>query len=71
MSPPHPPRDHTVSNWTVDSKAMSWTDVLYSFIISTSIEHVKRLELILSMPFAFGSCCCEPTSCGQSISPYK
>ncbi len=45
----------TISNWTVDSKAISWTDVGYSFIISTSIKQVKGLELI-----AFGSCCCEP-----------
>ncbi len=32
----------------------------YSFIISTSIKQVKGLELILSVPFVFGSCCCEP-----------
>ncbi len=25
----------TISNWTVDSKAISWTDVDYSFVIST------------------------------------
>ncbi len=61
----------TISNWTIDSKAVSWTDVGYSFVISTSIKQVKGLELILSVPFAFGSCCCEPTSCVQRISPYK
>ncbi len=43
----------------------------YSFIIYPSVKQVKHLELILSVPFAFGSCCCEPTSCGQRISPYK
>ncbi len=37
----------TISNWTVDSKAISWTDVGYFFIISTSIKQVKGLELIL------------------------
>ncbi len=31
----------------------------YSFVISTSIKQVKGLELILSVSFAFGSCCCE------------
>ncbi len=56
----------TISNWTIDSKAVSWTGVGYSFIISTSIKQVKVLELILSVPFAFGSCCSEPTSCGQN-----
>ncbi len=50
----------TTSNWIVDSKAISWTDVGYSFVISTLIKHVKGLELILRVPFAFGSCCCEP-----------
>ncbi len=49
----------TISNWTVDSKAVSWTDVGYSFIISTSVKQVKGLELILSVSFVFGSCCCE------------
>ncbi len=51
-----PPFQGTISNWTVDSKAISWTDVGYSFIISTSVKHVKGLELIVSVPFAFGSC---------------
>ncbi len=54
----------TISNWTVDSKAVS---CFRTFVISTSIKQVKGLELILSVPFAFGSCCCEPTSCGQRI----
>ncbi len=31
----------------------------YSFVISTSIKQLKGLELILSVSFAFGSCCCE------------
>ncbi len=61
----------TISNLTVDSKAISWTCVGYSFVIYTSIKQVKGLELILSVPFAFGSCCCKPTSCGQRSSPYK
>ncbi len=39
----------------------------YSFIISTSIKQVKDLELILSVPFVFGSWCCETTLCGQRI----
>ncbi len=67
----HPLFQGTISNCTIDSKAVSWTGMGYSFIISTSIKQVKGLELILSVPFAFGSCCCEPTSCGQRISPYK
>ncbi len=33
----------TISNWTVDSKAVSWTGMGYSFIISTSIKEVKWL----------------------------
>ncbi len=37
----------------------------YSFVISTSIKLVKGLELILCVPFAFGCCCYEPTSCSQ------
>ncbi len=61
----------TISNWTVDSKAVSWTVVGYSFVISTSIKQVKGLELVLSVPFAFGSCCCEPTSCSQRSPPCK
>ncbi len=61
----------TISNWTVDSKAVSWIDVGYSFVISTSIKQAKGLELILSVPFAFGSCCCEPILCGHRISPFK
>ncbi len=40
----------------------------YSFVISTSIKQVKGLELILSVSFAFGSCCCEPTSSSQRSS---
>ncbi len=56
----------TISNWTIDSKAVSWTDVGYSFIISSSIKQVNGLEL-----FVFGSCCSEPTSCGQRSSPCK
>ncbi len=59
----------TISNWAVVSKVISWTGVGYSFIISTSIKQVKDLELILSVPFAFWSCCCEPTSCDQRSSP--
>ncbi len=55
----------TISNWTIDSKAVSWTGVGYSFVISTSIKQINALELIVSVPFAFGSCCCEPTSYGQ------
>ncbi len=43
----------------------------YSFVISTSIRQVKDLELILSVPFTCGSCCCEPTSRSQRSSPYK
>ncbi len=31
----------TISNWAGDLKAISWTDVGYSFIISTSIKQVK------------------------------
>ncbi len=31
----------TTCNWTVDSKAISWTDVAHSFINSTSIKQVK------------------------------
>ncbi len=61
----------TISNWTVDPKAISWADVGYSFVISASIKQVKGLELILCVPFAFGSCCCEPTSCGQRSSPCR
>ncbi len=61
----------TKSNWTIDSKAVSWTGVGYSFVISTSIKQVKGLELILSVTFAFGRCCCEPTVCGQRSSPCK
>ncbi len=45
----------TISNWTVDSKAVSWTDVGYSFIISASIKQIKGLELILSVSSAFVS----------------
>ncbi len=44
-------------------------DVGYSFVISTSIKQVKCLEClrvgVISVPFAFGSCCCEPTSCSH------
>ncbi len=29
-----------ISNWTVDTKAISWTDVGYSSIISTLIKEV-------------------------------
>ncbi len=65
------PKHRFISNWTVDSKAVSWTGVGYSFIISTSIRQVKVLELILSVPFTCGSCCCEPTSRSQRSSPYK
>ncbi len=50
----------TISNWTVDSKAITWTDVGYSFVISTPIKQVNVLELIWSVSFAFGSCWCEP-----------
>ncbi len=39
----------TISNWKVDSKAVSWTGVSDSFIISTSIKQVKGLDLILSV----------------------
>ncbi len=46
-------------------------DRLIGHPCSTSIKQVKSLELILSVPFAFGSSCCEPTLCGQMISPYK
>ncbi len=60
-----------ISNWTIHSKAVSWTGVAYSFLISTSIKQVKVLELIISVLFAFGSCCCEPTLCGQTNSLYK
>ncbi len=60
-----------ISNWTIDSKAVSCTSVGYSFVIYTPIKQVKGLELILSVPFAFGSCCYEPTLCCQMISPYK
>ncbi len=38
----------------------------YFFVISTSVKQVKCLELILIVPFAFGSCCCKPTSLSQS-----
>ncbi len=57
----------TISNWTIESKGVSWTGMGYSFIISTSIKQVKDLELILSVPFVFGSWCCETTLCGQRI----
>lgn len=36
----------------------------YSFVISSSIRHVKGLEL-KSVVFVFGIYCCEPTSCVQ------
>ncbi|MEE6528648.1 hypothetical protein FKM82_031238, partial [Ascaphus truei] len=55
----------TKSNWTIDSKAVSWTGVGYSFVISSSIKQLKGLELIPGVAFTFGSCCCEPTTCGQ------
>ncbi len=63
----------TISNWTVDSKAISWTRGLFLcyFNYLYIIKQVKGLELIISVPFAFGSCCCEPASCSQRISPYK
>ncbi len=63
----------TISNWTVDSKASSWTRGLFLcyFNYLYIIKQVKGLELIISVPFAFGSCCCEPASCSQRISPYK
>ncbi len=35
------------------------------------IKQVKGLELILSVSFSFGSCCCELISCGQRSSPCK
>ncbi len=54
-----------ISNWTIDSNAILWTGIGYSFTISTSTKQVKGLEL----PFAFGRCRCEHTSCGQKISP--
>ncbi len=53
-----------MGNWTIDSKAVSWTGMSYSFIISTSIKQVNVLKLILSVLFAFRSCCSEPTSRG-------
>ncbi len=56
----------TISNWTIDSKAVSWTGVGYSFIISTSIKQVKGLELILNVPFVFG-----PYHAAQRSSTYK
>ncbi len=52
----------TISNWIINSTAVSWEGVGYSFLISTSIKQQKCLDLILSVPFAFESCCCEPTS---------
>ncbi len=63
----------TISNWTDDSKASSWTHGLFLcyFNYLYIIKQVKGLELIISVPFAFGSCCCEPASCSQRISPYK
>ncbi len=42
----------TISNWTIDLKAVSWTVVGYSFINYTSIKQTKDLELILSVSFA-------------------
>ncbi len=60
-----------ISNWTIDSNAVLWTGRGYSFTISTSTKLVNGLELILSVPFAFGRCHCEHTSCGQKISPSK
>ncbi len=60
-----PPFQGTIRNWTVDSKVISWTNVGYSFIISTSIKQVKGLELIQSVPFAFGICCYGHTSCEE------
>ncbi len=61
----------TISNWTIDSKAVSWTGVGYSFVISASIKQLKILDLILSVPFTFGNCCSESTSCHQRSSPCK
>ncbi len=40
----------------------------YSFDMSTSIKQVKGLELILRVPFAFGSCCCEPHHAVKELS---
>ncbi len=40
-------------------------------ILRVFIKQIKGLKLILSVPFTFGSCCCEPTSCSQRSSPCK
>ncbi len=50
----------TISHWIIDSKAISWTDVGYSFVISTSVKQVKGLELILSVPFALEAVAVNP-----------
>ncbi len=42
----------TISIWTTDSKAISWTVGCF-LIISTSVKQVKGLEVTLSVPFAF------------------
>uniref|UniRef100_A0AAY5L4X3 Uncharacterized protein n=1 Tax=Esox lucius TaxID=8010 RepID=A0AAY5L4X3_ESOLU len=34
-------------------------------------KQMKGLELIPGVAFAFGSCCCEPTTCGQKSSQCK
>ncbi len=57
----------TISNWTTELKAVLWKRMGYSFIFSTSTKQVKVLELILSVSFAFESCCCEPTFCVYSL----
>ena len=51
-----------LDNW-LKSCFMDWSGLF--FVISSSIKQVKGLELIPGVTFAFGSCCCEPTTCSR------
>jgi len=67
----HPLFKGIKSNWTIDSKAISWAGVGNSFIMSSSIKQIKGLQLIGGAALAFGRFCCEQTTCGQRSAPYR
>ena len=64
----HPLWKGTKSNWTIDSKAISCAGVGNSFVPSLSIKHIKGLELIWGVVFAFGRFCCEDNLRSKEIS---
>ncbi|MEE6491177.1 hypothetical protein FKM82_016117 [Ascaphus truei] len=62
VSPDLLPEDfaRTKSNRTIDSKAVSWTGVDYSLVLSSLIKQVKGLKLIPGVAFAFEAVAVNP-----------